>query len=184
MIFGNWNDINVRLFFSMQRAAEKIIGQAVKAECRVAIMVAVMILAFLMAWTPYSVLALLIAFGGVRVSPAVSIIPALCAKSSICWNPIIYIGLNTQVKSCRRVRQIDSHTPRVGQTAASDRTLFVRLSDGVCFIFFISFLRKSLESLFRGDRFSKALRNLVFISTNQCRGNCLSKTKSRVSVIS
>lgn len=62
-------------------------------------MVAVMILAFLAAWLPYSVLALLIAFGGARFSPTVSIIPALCAKSSICWNPIIYIGLNTQVNS-------------------------------------------------------------------------------------
>lgn len=85
------------MFHVQQRAAEKIIGQATKAECRVAIMVAVMILAFLTAWMPYSVLALMIAFGGVHVSPVVSIIPALCAKSSICWNPIIYIGLNTQV---------------------------------------------------------------------------------------
>ncbi|XP_060852283.1 rhodopsin-like [Rhopalosiphum padi] len=82
-----------------KRAAEKIIGQATKAECRVAIMVAVMILAFLTAWMPYSVLALMIAFGGVHISPVVSIIPALCAKSSICWNPIIYIGLNTQFRS-------------------------------------------------------------------------------------
>jgi hypothetical protein len=60
-------------------------------------MVAVMILAFLTAWIPYSVLSLLVAFGGIQISPAVSLIPALCAKSSICWNPIIYIGLNTQV---------------------------------------------------------------------------------------
>ncbi|KAL4090684.1 hypothetical protein QTP88_025476 [Uroleucon formosanum] len=82
-----------------KRAAEKIIGQATKAECRVAIMVAVMIVAFLTAWMPYSVLALMIAFGGVHISPVVSIIPALCAKSSICWNPIIYIGLNTQFRS-------------------------------------------------------------------------------------
>lgn len=82
-----------------KRAAEKIIGQATKAECRVAIMVAVMILAFLTAWMPYSVLALMIAFGDVHISPVVSIIPALCAKSSICWNPIIYIGLNTQFRS-------------------------------------------------------------------------------------
>lgn len=69
-------------------------------------MVAVMILAFLIAWMPYSVLALLIAFGGVRISPAVSIIPALCAKSSICWNPIIYIGLNTQVLLCYMIYSI------------------------------------------------------------------------------
>ncbi|KAF0763140.1 rhodopsin-like, partial [Aphis craccivora] len=87
------------ILFNGVRAAEKIIGQATKAECRVAIMVAVMILAFLTAWMPYSVLALMIAFGGVHISPVVSIIPALCAKSSICWNPIIYIGLNTQFRS-------------------------------------------------------------------------------------
>lgn len=69
-----------------------------KAEGRVTYMVAVMIVAFLVAWTPYSILALLIQFGDPNyVSPAMGVVPALVAKSSICYNPLIYVGLNTQV---------------------------------------------------------------------------------------
>ncbi|XP_050423767.1 rhodopsin-like [Adelges cooleyi] len=93
-----------------KRASEKILGQATKAEFRVAVMVAVMILAFLTAWLPYAVLALLIAFTGIRISPTASMIPALCAKSSICYNPIIYIGLNTQFRSAwKRFLKIPAH---------------------------------------------------------------------------
>ncbi|XP_049769023.1 pinopsin-like [Schistocerca cancellata] len=75
------------------------LGRATRAESRVALMVAVMIAAFLLAWTPYSALALLIAFGDHRlVSPGLAVVPALVAKSSICYNPLIYVGLNTQVR--------------------------------------------------------------------------------------
>ncbi|KAL1131949.1 hypothetical protein AAG570_011560 [Ranatra chinensis] len=69
----------------------------VKAEARVAGMVAVMIVAFFLAWTPYAVLALLVAFLDIQLSPALTVVPALVAKTSICYNPIIYVGLNTQV---------------------------------------------------------------------------------------
>lgn len=61
-------------------------------------MVAVMIAAFLVAWSPYAILALLIQFLNPDfITPAVGVVPALVAKSSICYNPIIYVGLNTQV---------------------------------------------------------------------------------------
>ncbi|XP_049943409.1 pinopsin-like [Schistocerca serialis cubense] len=80
-------------------------GRATRAESRVALMVAVMIAAFLLAWTPYSALALLIAFGDHRlVSPGLAVVPALVAKSSICYNPLIYVGLNTQQTGLRYQR--------------------------------------------------------------------------------
>jgi len=71
-----------------------------RAEQKIAVMIGVMIVAFLLAWTPYAVLALIIAFGNEAdaVTPAVAVIPALMAKSSICYNPIIYAGLNPQVR--------------------------------------------------------------------------------------
>lgn len=73
-------------------------GQTTKAEGRVAYMVLLMIVAFLIAWTPYSVMALLVQFGDpTLVTPAAGIVPALLAKSSICYNPVIYVGLNSQV---------------------------------------------------------------------------------------
>lgn len=74
-------------------------GRVTKAESRVAMMIAVMIFAFFVAWTPYAVLALLIQFTDIYISPALAIVPALVAKSSICYNPVIYVGLNTQVSA-------------------------------------------------------------------------------------
>lgn len=73
-------------------------GRVTKAESRVAFMVAIMIVAFFVAWTPYAFLALLVHFGNSEVSPGYAVVPALVAKSSICYNPVIYVGLNTQVR--------------------------------------------------------------------------------------
>ncbi|PNF41793.1 hypothetical protein B7P43_G02606 [Cryptotermes secundus] len=72
-------------------------GRVTKAETRVTLMIVVMILAFLVAWSPYAVLALVVAFGdsGI-VSPGLAVVPAIIAKSSFCYNPLIYVGLNTQ----------------------------------------------------------------------------------------
>lgn len=33
------------------------------------------------------------------ITPALAVLPALIAKSSICYNPLIYVGMNTQVNS-------------------------------------------------------------------------------------
>jgi len=61
-------------------------------------MIGVMIGAFLLAWTPYASFALIVAFGDPSsITPGMAVIPSLLAKSSICYNPIIYVALNTQV---------------------------------------------------------------------------------------
>ncbi|XP_064109889.1 parapinopsin-like isoform X4 [Macrobrachium nipponense] len=71
-----------------------------KAERRVAVMVVVMGITFLFAWVPYSVMALIMAFGDQSlVTPGAAVIPAIFAKSSCLYNPIIYVGLNTQFRS-------------------------------------------------------------------------------------
>ncbi|XP_042869304.1 vertebrate ancient opsin-like isoform X2 [Penaeus japonicus] len=71
-----------------------------RAERRVALMVVVMGLTFLLAWTPYSVMALIVAFGDpTLVTPGAAVVPAIFAKSSCMYNPIIYVGLNTQFRS-------------------------------------------------------------------------------------
>ncbi|XP_045028383.1 rhodopsin [Daphnia magna] len=74
------------------------------AEKRSTVMVAVMIGAFMVAWTPYSILALVEVFSGrrndsVTSSPALATIPCLFAKTSAVLNPIIYGFLNTQFRS-------------------------------------------------------------------------------------
>ncbi|XP_071549153.1 visual pigment-like receptor peropsin [Panulirus ornatus] len=71
-----------------------------RAERRVAVMVVIMGSTFLMAWTPYAVLALIMAFGDPSVvTPGAAVVPAIFAKSSCMYNPIIYVGLNTQFRS-------------------------------------------------------------------------------------
>lgn len=67
-----------------------------KAESKVTMMVAVMIILFMVAWTPYSIFALMEQFGP-GVKPSLAVLPALLAKSSICYNPIVYVGMNSQV---------------------------------------------------------------------------------------
>ncbi|CAK9833716.1 Visual pigment-like receptor peropsin [Anthophora retusa] len=59
-------------------------------------MVALMITAFLLAWSPYAALALTAQYFDAKLSASVAVLPALLAKSSICYNPIIYAGLNSQ----------------------------------------------------------------------------------------
>ena len=73
--------------------------QTEAAEKRSTVMVAVMIGAFLVAWTPYSILALVETFNGKNyaVSPVLATVPSLFAKTSSVLNPIIYGFLNTQV---------------------------------------------------------------------------------------
>ncbi|XP_063364738.1 parapinopsin-like isoform X1 [Cydia amplana] len=75
------------------------LGRVSRAETKVTGMVFVMIIAFTIAWTPYSVFALMEQFAtnGI-ISPGVGVIPALVAKSSICYDPLIYVGMNTQFR--------------------------------------------------------------------------------------
>ncbi|CAD7086887.1 unnamed protein product [Hermetia illucens] len=82
------------------RQTSKRLGRKSRAERRVATMVAIMIMAFLVAWTPYAIFALISQFGPEGlISPAMGVMPALLAKSSICYNPMIYVGLNTQFRA-------------------------------------------------------------------------------------
>lgn len=100
--------------------------QSDAAERRVTVMVACMIGAFLVAWTPYSVLALVETFANrpvsetpathdgpllphlvkpvwITISPAVATVPSLFAKTSAIFNPLIYGLLNTQVLITRKI---------------------------------------------------------------------------------
>ncbi|CAH2267518.1 jg22606 [Pararge aegeria aegeria] len=77
-------------------------------------MVFIMIISFTIAWTPYSLFALMEQFAteGI-VSPGAGVIPALVAKSSICYDPLIYVGMNSQFRqSIKRIFGI--HTKRGG----------------------------------------------------------------------
>ena len=81
-----------------------------KREQKISALVIWMNIAFLVCWLPYGVICIIYIFGGRGyVSPTVVVIPLLMAKTSVCWNPIIYIAMNPQVNSHFPPRFIFSH---------------------------------------------------------------------------
>lgn len=69
-----------------------------KAETHVATMIFIMVLGFGVAWGPYAICSLLISFTKIHLGKTTAIVPSLFAKSSVCYNPIIYFFLNSQVR--------------------------------------------------------------------------------------
>ena len=61
-------------------------------------MSAVMVSCFLIAWTPYAIMAMGATYGSPEVfTPSIAVLPALFAKTSTCYNPVIYVFMNKQV---------------------------------------------------------------------------------------
>ncbi|KAM9408199.1 parapinopsin-like [Pholidichthys leucotaenia] len=74
-------------------------GAVAKGELKVASMVILMVLTFLISWLPYAGLSMLVvASPDVTISPLVGTVPVYLAKSSTVYNPIIYIYLNKQFR--------------------------------------------------------------------------------------
>lgn len=81
-------------------------GAAAKAEARIAWMVVLMVVAFLVSWMPYATVALTVVFNpAINFSPLVKVMPIYMAKSSTIYNPMIYIYMNKQVRQTQ-VRSI------------------------------------------------------------------------------
>jgi c-opsin len=69
-------------------------------EKKVAAMFLLMILSFLVCWTPYAVVSMMEAFGRPSaVSPLMAIVPSVLAKSSTAYNPLIYVLMSKKVRS-------------------------------------------------------------------------------------
>lgn len=74
-------------------------GAVAKGEMKVASMVVLMVLTFLISWLPYASLAMVVvSHPAVKIHPLVGTVPVYLAKSSTVYNPIIYIYLNKQVR--------------------------------------------------------------------------------------
>ncbi|KAK1152144.1 green-sensitive opsin [Acipenser oxyrinchus oxyrinchus] len=82
-------------------AAQQESATTQKAEREVTRMVILMVIGFLMAWTPYASVALWIFLNqGADFSATLMTIPAFFSKSSALYNPIIYVLLNKQFRNC------------------------------------------------------------------------------------
>uniref|UniRef100_A0A8C5I3Z9 Parapinopsin-like n=1 Tax=Gouania willdenowi TaxID=441366 RepID=A0A8C5I3Z9_GOUWI len=74
-------------------------GAVAKGEMKVASMVVLMVLTFLISWMPYASLAMFVVSNpDVKINPLVGTVPVYLAKSSTVYNPIIYIYLNKQFR--------------------------------------------------------------------------------------
>ncbi|XP_039652547.1 parapinopsin-like isoform X1 [Perca fluviatilis] len=74
-------------------------GAVAKGELKVAYMVVLMVLTFLISWLPYASLAMLVVYNpDVEIHPLVGTVPVYLAKSSTVYNPIIYIYLNKKFR--------------------------------------------------------------------------------------
>eukprot|EP00064_Thunnus_orientalis_P006723 superscaffoldBa00000714_g6741 len=72
-----------------------------KAEKEVTRMCVLMVLGFLLAWTPYASFAAWIFFNrGAAFSATAMAIPAFFSKSSALFNPVIYVLMNKQFRNC------------------------------------------------------------------------------------
>ncbi|KAJ1095352.1 hypothetical protein NDU88_000517 [Pleurodeles waltl] len=72
-----------------------------KAEREVTKMVVIMVLGYLVCWTPYTVFALwAITHRGEAFDPRMASIPSIFSKSSTVYNPVIYVFMNRQFRSC------------------------------------------------------------------------------------
>ena len=90
--------------------SENVKRMSQKREKKICALVIWMNIAFLVCWMPYGVICFMYIFGGRGyVSPSVVVIPLLAAKTSVCWNPIIYIAMNPQV-TCLRCNSLGRET--------------------------------------------------------------------------
>ncbi|KAG5837838.1 hypothetical protein ANANG_G00217280 [Anguilla anguilla] len=72
-----------------------------KAEKEVTRMVILMVLGFMVAWTPYATMTGYIFLNkGVAFTPQSMAVPAFFSKSSALYNPVIYVLLNKQFRNC------------------------------------------------------------------------------------
>ncbi|KYN31400.1 Green-sensitive opsin [Trachymyrmex septentrionalis] len=90
------------------RKIGKRVGARNRREKKVTKMVYLMIFAFLIAWLPYAVLALATQYFYVQASYILAVLPALLAKSSICYNPIIYASMTAQFPTWKKMFSINN----------------------------------------------------------------------------
>lgn len=76
--------------------------QTLRAKAKTIRMSLVMVLAFIFAWTPYAAVTLYSSFVAHDVSPTVAVIPAMFAKTSTLYNPIIYFFMYTKFRTAAK----------------------------------------------------------------------------------
>lgn len=76
--------------------------QTMHAQRKTIRMSVVMVLAYLIAWTPYAVVSLYSSFIASDITPLLSVMPAFFAKLSSCYNPIIYFFMYSKFRKAAK----------------------------------------------------------------------------------
>ncbi|XP_006630456.1 vertebrate ancient long opsin a [Lepisosteus oculatus] len=77
------------------------LGSTRKPERQVTRMVIVMILAFLICWTPYAAFSIVVTIcPTIHLDPRLAAVPAFFSKTATVYNPIIYVFMNKQFRKC------------------------------------------------------------------------------------
>ncbi|XP_028845483.1 opsin-3 [Denticeps clupeoides] len=91
----------VRMLRSIQDLQTVQIIKILRYEKKVAAMFLLMISCFLVCWTPYAIVSMMVAFGRKSsITPTLAIIPSFFAKSSTAYNPIIYVFMSRKFRRC------------------------------------------------------------------------------------
>ncbi|KAK3554148.1 hypothetical protein QTP70_019077 [Hemibagrus guttatus] len=93
-------------------------------------MVVVMIVAFMVAWTPYALFSIIVTIHPtIYLDPILAAVPAFFAKTAAVYNPIIYVFMNKQFRKCliqlltcsgNTTVEMNQSTDRAGMTGESN----------------------------------------------------------------
>ncbi|XP_049592824.1 vertebrate ancient long opsin a [Syngnathus scovelli] len=90
-----------KLLRKLRKVSHGRLATARKPERQVTRMVVVMIIAFMVAWTPYAVFAILVTIHPtIELDARLASIPAFFSKTAAVYNPIIYVFMNRQFRKC------------------------------------------------------------------------------------
>ncbi|XP_077468936.1 vertebrate ancient long opsin a isoform X1 [Stigmatopora argus] len=90
-----------KLLRKLRKVSHGRLANARKPERQVTRMVVVMIIAFMVAWTPYAVFAILVTIHPtIEIDARLASIPAFFSKTAAVYNPIIYVFMNRQFRKC------------------------------------------------------------------------------------
>ncbi|XP_040905805.1 vertebrate ancient long opsin a [Toxotes jaculatrix] len=90
-----------KLLRKLRKVSHGRLANARKPERQVTRMVVVMIVAFMVGWTPYAVFSILVtAHPTIELDPRLASIPAFFSKTAAVYNPIIYVFMNKQFRKC------------------------------------------------------------------------------------
>uniref|UniRef100_A0A665UGA1 Vertebrate ancient opsin-like n=1 Tax=Echeneis naucrates TaxID=173247 RepID=A0A665UGA1_ECHNA len=90
-----------KLLRKLRKVSHGRLASAKKPERQVTRMVVVMIVAFMVGWTPYAAFSILVtAHPTIELDPRLASIPAFFSKTAAVYNPIIYVFMNKQFRKC------------------------------------------------------------------------------------